>query len=408
MTKMSTEEQESKRNFKAFIWHAIFLALASNFMDVDTIIPTMLIKVGGNSIHVGILTTIMIGGASFMQLFFSGILSNQAFKKKFLISAINLRVLSLLSLATLFYYADSMSQNTVFFSIFTLITIFSFSGSFANVSYIDILGKTISTKKRKHFFSLKQFISSIGLLASAFVASWVLKNHSFPINYSYTYTSAAVLLLVASFGFYFLSEKKPSTSKRIGIKEFFIQMPREIKRNSNLKNYLIIINLLGIGISLLPFVILLAKDSQNLSFGSVGIFLIFRTIGMLIGSLSLYFIANRFTYKKVLIMDVFLGSSLPIIALLTHDSQTVFPIVFLLAGIFISTFKISMNGMLIEISSTENRTLYAGMSGAGNILTSLFPLFAGVMISILGFNLVFGLISALMLLSFMFIRKLSC
>jgi MFS family permease len=185
-------------------------------------------------------------------------------------------------------------------------------------------------------------------------------------------------------------------------------MPREIKRNSNLKNYLIIINLLGIGISLLPFVILLAKDSQNLSFGSVGIFLIFRTIGMLIGSLSLYFLANRFTYKKVLIMDVFLGSSLPIIALLTHDSQTVFPIVFLLAGIFISTFKISMNGMLIEISSTENRTLYAGMSGAGNILTSLFPLFAGVMISILGFNLVFGLISALMLLSFMFIRRLSC
>jgi len=405
---MGTEEQESKRNFKAFIWHTIFLALASNFMDVDTVIPAMLIKVGGTSIHVGILTTIMVGGGSFMQLFFSGFLSNKPFKKKFLISAINLRVLSLLSLATLFYYADSMSQNTVFFSIFTLITIFSFSGSFANVSYIDILGKTIRAKKRKHFFSLKQFISSIGLLASAFVASWMLKNNSFPINYSYTYTSAAILLLIASVGFYFLSEKNPSTLKKIGIKKFFIQMPTEIKRNSNLKNYLIIINLLGIGISLLPFVILLAKDSGNLSFGSVGVFLIFRTLGMLIGSLSLYFLANKFTYRKVLLINVFLGASLPIIALLTHDNQLVFPSVFLLAGIFISTFKISMNGILIEISSTENRTLYAGMSGAGNILTSIFPLFAGFMISVLGFNIVFSIISTLMLLSFFFIRKLSC
>jgi len=405
---MGTEEQESKRNFKAFIWHAIFLALASNFMDVDTVIPAMLIKVGGNSIHMGILTTIMIGGASFMQLFFSGFLSNQAFKKKFLISAVNIRVLSLFSLAALFYYADSLSQNTVFFSIFILITIFSFSGSFANVSYIDILGKTISAKKRKHFFSLKQLISSIGLLASAFVASWVLKSYAFPINYSYTYLSAASLLLLASVGFYFLSENKPSTFRKIGIKDFFIQMPKEIKHNSNLKNYLIIINLLGIGISLLPFVILLAKDTQNLSFGNVGIFLIFRTIGMLIGSLSLYFLVNKFTYKKVLLFNVFLGSSLPILALLVHDSQLLFPGIFLLAGIFISTFKISMNGLLIEISSTENRTLYAGMSGAGNILTSIFPLLAGVLISLLGFNIVFVLISILMLGSYVFIRRLNC
>ena len=80
---MELSEQNSKKNFKAFLWHSAFLALASNFMDVDTIIPSMLIKAGGNSIHLGILTAIMLGGSSLFQLVFAGYLSNYSLKKKY-------------------------------------------------------------------------------------------------------------------------------------------------------------------------------------------------------------------------------------------------------------------------------------------------------------------------------------
>ena len=377
-------------------------------MDIDTVIPSMLITVGGNSIHLGILTSIMVGGASFMQLFFSGVLSNIAFKKKFLLAAINLRVLSLLGLSVLFYYSGQLNEQTILYAIFALILIFSFSGSFANVSYIDILGKTITKAKRKKFFSLKQFISSIGLLISAFGASYVLKQYIFPNNYSVTFVFAASLLLMASIGFYFLSENTPSAKKRIGLKDFFAQMPKEILENKNLKNYLLIINLLGIGVSLLPFVVLLAKDSGGISLQSIGSFIIFRTLGMAIGSLSLFFMAKSFSYKKVLIFNVFLGSLLPIIALLLQNNSLLFPGIFLLAGIFVSTYKVAMNGIIIEISNDENRTLYAGISGAGNILTSIFPIIAGILLASLGYNVVFGIISLIMFSSIFFVRKLRC
>jgi len=66
---MELTDKNSKRNFKAFIWHSTFLALASNFMDVDTIIPSMLIKAGGTSIHLGLLTAIMLGGSSLFCFF---------------------------------------------------------------------------------------------------------------------------------------------------------------------------------------------------------------------------------------------------------------------------------------------------------------------------------------------------
>ncbi len=71
----------SKNNFYAFLWHAIFLALCQKFMDIDTIIPAMLIDAGGNAIHVGFLTAILVGGGKLAQLAFVPFLSNKLYKK---------------------------------------------------------------------------------------------------------------------------------------------------------------------------------------------------------------------------------------------------------------------------------------------------------------------------------------
>ena len=110
-------------------------------MDVNTVVPSMILKLGGNSIHLGFLTTIMIGGASFMQLIFSFALSNEAYKKKWLLLGINVRVITLFLLAALFFFSPQLSNTFTFVSLFVLITIFSFSGSFANISYIDMNGR---------------------------------------------------------------------------------------------------------------------------------------------------------------------------------------------------------------------------------------------------------------------------
>ena len=377
-------------------------------MDVNTIVPSMILKLGGSSIHLGFLTTIMIGGASFMQLIFSFALSNESYKKKWLLLGINARIITLFLLAALFFFSPQLSNIIIFISIFVLITIFSFSGSFANISYIDLNGKVIDAKERKHFFSLKQFLRSLGLIISALVARHLLKITTFPDNYSLLFLMATVLLFIASFGFYAIKEELPSTNKKRNFKYFFVQMPIEIRQNANLKNYLFIINLLGIGISLLPFMILLAKKQFDFTASMVGNFVLYSTIGMLIGSLILYFFSKKFSYKRVLIVDVFIGASLPIAALLLSNNEFLYQGIFVVAGIFASTYKISVNGMLIEISNNENRTFYAGISGAGNIFTMIFPIIAGIFISYFGFTYVFAFMTLSMLSSIYFIWKLNC
>ena len=82
---MNLTPKISNRNFFSFLWHAGFLAFAGVFMDVDTIIPAMLIESGGGAVHVGIMTAILLGGSSFTQLFFASYISNKSYKKKYLL-----------------------------------------------------------------------------------------------------------------------------------------------------------------------------------------------------------------------------------------------------------------------------------------------------------------------------------
>ncbi|MCB0283967.1 MAG: MFS transporter, partial [Calditrichaeota bacterium] len=135
--------QNSQSNFRYFLWHSAFLALTTNFMDVDTVIPSLLIKAGGSSVLLGLLTAIMVGGASLFQLVFAGYLSGKNYKKKFLLLGINLRIFALLLLALLLFTTIALSNSLIILFIFLGISVFSLSGAFANVSYIDILGKSI-------------------------------------------------------------------------------------------------------------------------------------------------------------------------------------------------------------------------------------------------------------------------
>lgn len=368
----------------------------------------MLIKAGGGSFSLGLLTAIMLGGSSLMQLVFAGFLSGKDYKKRFLLAGIYLRILALASLAVLFFVSDQIQPAIIIILIFVFISVFSFSGAFANVSYVDILGKSILSHKRKKFFTMQQTFNSVGLLVSALAVRELLKYFDYPTNYTILFVMAALLLSVASGGFWMIREmpsaKKPG--KTLG--QFFRMIPAEVRSNPNLKYYLMLINLMGLGISILPFFILLAKDRFGLSDTSVGNFLVFRITGMLIISLIIFRFSRLIGYKNILTAGLIIGIILPPMALFLSGYQFIYQFVFILSGTFFSMYKISVSGILIEISTDDNRAVYAGIAGAGNILPAIFPLIAGTLISFFGYWAVFIFVSLVLIAALPFVRQLNC
>lgn len=404
-----SEISDAKINFFSFLWHSLFLALAKNFMDINTIIPAMLISAGGTTTDLGILTAIMIGGASFMQIVFAGFLFRKVRKKKYLLAGIYLRVGALLGLGFLLAKASKVPALYVISSIFILISIFTFSGSFANISYTDILGKSITGDTRKRFFVVRQVILSSGLLVSAIIVGYLVRYYEYPHNYSILFVSAGVLLLIATLGFWMIREK-PTDFKSSGINflSLFTAFKKIFREDMNLRYYMLLINSTGIGLTLVPFYISLAKEHLGLTGEAVGNFLLLQIIGMIVSTLLWNFLIKKGAYKGLVRTYTLIGSALPILALLFSASQTIYPLIFLLSGFNISAYQIALPGILLEISKEQNRALYTALSGAGSFFTILFPIIAGALISRLGYPFVFGFSIIITATSIIFVNKINC
>jgi MFS family permease len=397
----------SAHNFYAFLWHGSFLALAKNFMDVDTIMPAMIIESGGTAVHIGLMTAIMMGGSSFTQLLFAPWLSGKPFKKSYLLAGINARILALLGLGTMLFMIQGNKLHFALGLIFLSITIFSLGGAFANISYIDILGKAIRPESRKKFFSSRQIMTGIMILLSALLAKQILTIREFPVNYAYMFFIGGALLAVASAAFWALREHTPSGFVVQGIRGFTRALVSEWKHNNRLKYFLGYVNTQGVAITLLPFVLLYAKEHYGAQSADTGIFLLYKVFGIVLVSAAVYFLSRRIKYNPLLYFNAALSLVLILSALFIPGLYTV-RYIFVLGGIVFSLYNIAMNGVLLEVSGNENRALYAGFAGAGNILPAIFPLAGGWIIALVGFPVFFLFYGIIAVLTFYFIRKIDC
>jgi len=404
---MKLTYKTSQNNYYSFLWHATFLALAKNFMDIDTIIPSMVIDAGGTAISIGILTAILIAGGEISQLVFSPFLSNKQHKKLFLLGGINIRLIALLGMALLFLFSHNLSGNIVILSIFFLITIFSFSGGFTNISYMDILGKSILPEKRKHFFSLQQVIGSVGLLSSAYFSRYLLKMNSYPQNYTILFFIATILLGIATLGFWKIKEVRIDFTKTSNIKEYLFKIKKEFKSNYRLKNYLLLINTQGIILTLMPFLILYSKKTFGVENQLIGNYLFLKILGGVITGGIIFLLAKKIRYHFILYITTSMSIFI-LIWVLVFPVATFFPYIFLFGGVIYTLYSVSKTGILLEISTNENRAIYTGLTGLGSIIPAIFPILGGWIISHFGFNTFFIIFLLILILSTYFIHKLNC
>jgi len=404
---MNLTKKISRNNYYAFLWHALFLALAKNFMDVDTIIPAMMIDAGGTSVHIGLLTAIMIGGSHLSQLFFAPFINNRPMKKGYLLLGINARIITLACLAFLFFLSSRITGGFLMILIFLFISVFSTSGGFANISYTDILGKSILPESRKSFLSVSQIIVSIGLFASAYFASRVLTLKPYPDNYAFLFVIATVMLTIASAGFWRLKEVKISKQEIYQYKNFIRIILREIRTSKKLKYYLLVVNTQGVSLALMPFLILYAKEVSNATGSDIGSYLIFKVIGgVLVGAL-LFYHSRKVRYQHLLYLTSILAFMIPLFMLIV-PGHFLLNLSFLAGGIVFTLHTIAASGVLLEVSTDENRPLYTGIVGAGSVLPIIFPLVSSWIIHQFGFSMFFIAFMFIISFSFYFIFKLDC
>ncbi|MCF6334777.1 MAG: MFS transporter, partial [Spirochaetales bacterium] len=258
------------------------------------------------------------------------------------------------------------------------------------------------------FFIVKQTLASTAVLASALLARKILSIYVYPVNYSILFILAGGLLLAGTAGFWAVKEKAAVISGSLNRKERFKLFGSSLRQDKNLRNYLYTVNTSSLGIAVIPFLIALAREKFGLTGHSIGNYLLLQVGGMIFANILFKFLAKGQRYKGILAIHIISGALLPVLALLLQNNQNLFLILFPLSGLVLASREIAVPGILLEISTNENRAVYTGISGAGSISTIIFPILAGGLITAIGFSPVFIAASIIIILSFIFSSKIDC
>ncbi|MFA7395928.1 MAG: MFS transporter [Sphaerochaetaceae bacterium] len=302
---------------------------------------------------------------------------------------------------------SSFTGSQLIWCIILLMALFSFSGAFANISYVDILGRVIAPQKRKKLMILKQLISSIGVVLSALIVRSVLEKVPYPDNYRLLFIFAAVLLFIAAGGFYLI--KEPDDTKKVTLKEPLVKQFISIfTTNRDFRYYLLLMNTTSVVVSVFPFLMLFGGTRFTLLPSHTGMFLLVQMCSAVITNTILALTSKNRYYRPLMYAFIVLSAAIPIAALILPPKPMWYALVFVGSGAAFSLFEIVSQGVLIEISSEDNIALYTGLSGFGSVMQVLFPFLFGLLVPILGYTLVFIATSLYLLIGFISAKQISC
>ncbi len=402
--------KSTKFIYFAFIWHGFFLALTVSMLDLNTVFPALITTLTGSRIIFGALYSVMLGVPLIFNVIFSHYLRNKEYKKKYLLLGIYLRSSAFLGMAIFTYYFSESNPMLTLGSFFFFVFLFSVSAGFAGLSYSDIIAKSLSSEKRVNLYTVKQFFGSTSAFAGGLLIARIFSiGIDYPLNYTISLLIGSLGLVIASLGFILLPEPKSLISNNTEpLGTFIKKIPSILKKDNSFKLFIIVENLAGFSIMILPFYMLYAKERFNIDDSYIGIYLIYLTVGTIFSNLVWGFLASKFNAKSIVRFCILLGGLNPLLAIyLGTTNPDMFAIIFFILGFMISGRKIGFEPYLLDIIPTQERVEYLGIRGSLNVLIVILPLVGAVIINLFGFDITFIVVSIMMGIAVLLLSKIS-
>jgi hypothetical protein len=394
----------------AYIWHGFFIAVTMSMIDLNTVFAALITELTASKILFGTFCAVMQGAPLVFNLIFSHFIQRYSYKKKFLLLGIYLRSLAFLGMALTTHFLGQTYPNMSLFLLFLCVSLFSVSAGFAGMAYADVIGKTLHTEQRIQLYAVKEIFGNLAAFTGGIIIAMLFKPGilGFPDNYTYIFGVGFIGLIVSSLGFYLIHEPAATKlpSRKDSLFNYIRRVPSVIRQDRRLGRFILVENLASFGVMILPFYLLLAKDTFALDQSYIGKCLLLQVAGAVLSNLVWSSLGGHTGARMIARVCILLGALTPIAALvLSKTNANLYSVVFLLIGAFISSKHVGFEAHLLNIAPDECRTVYLGIRGTLNIMIVFLPVLGGFFISTFGYVPVFAFISAIMVISFMIFDK---
>jgi MFS family permease len=408
-------EKQIQHNFNLSILNGSIYLFASSLVDPTLVLVTFLSNFTQSALLLGLIVPITQAGWSLPQLWISGSIQNQPLKVKIYRQTAVIRILSWGILATTINLVENPQLLLILF--FISFSISSLASGLGGLPFLEIISKTIPTRRRGELFAWRLGIGGLLSIAGGFIVQWILGAKSpFSQMQSYGILAAAyfVLASIAIFFIFFIQEKKDEfvQPRRSGNQQL-----REgislLRKNHNFRKFISYQTMMIISGVAVPFFAIFVQQQLGGEKSWIGIYLIIIAITNLTSNLIFGRISRRISNKLILRIATIAGLMMSLwvlmLALLEkplHLSPTTASIAlapaFILSAIRLTGVTVAGNPILLSFTPPQTRSLMLGFTQTLLGIVLLISGFSGLIINWVGFVglLIVTVIASLMALYF--------
>jgi MFS family permease len=396
-----------KHNFFVNVMDGGLFAFALSFVSLQTVLPVFVKSIGGSNIAVGLLPVIWAVGTHLPQIFIAGYVQQVSFKKRLMLKTGLLQRMPwlILALVTFFILSELPPQTAlpVFFFLFGIAAL----GTSINLPvWFDLIAKITPVNIRGRLFAVRTILGATLGIAGGWIVRIVLKEVPFPANYGFLFLFAFIAMMISYVFLVNIREEYGNLSKTsVHYKDFLMHLPAVFRQRKNYRNFVIADALFFTSGTANAFYAVYAFQKFSLSDAYAGTFTIVMMVSMILGSLTLGYIADNFGHRINLILASAATAGASIIALVAGRVE-VYAVVFMVSAITISILMISRLPFIAELCSDDERPTIVALS---NMLITPFVLsgiLAGWIADVYGYETVFVATACIALCSVFWLIKM--
>jgi MFS family permease len=389
------------------ILHGFFLAIGTTIAEPSTILPLIVNYFGGSSVLIGIFAALLRGGAIIVQLFAAFKAQSYTLMLPYLRRVFLVRFFAWFFIGVAIIVFGESNPDAALFSIGLGLFLFSFSAGFGAIYFKDIVAKIFSHRFRGKTMAYRQFFTALGGLISGSFAAVILELYEPPYSFGYLFMISSFLMGLGYLAFAGVDEPRKTEiiQHEKSFAKFLKNSLRLLKSDKDLQVQVTTF-LFGYAYLIsLPFIILDAQKSINLSGTAVGILITAQMIGAMLSNFLWGKLSgsgrNRLTAN---------------IALLTHIGAIVLAFnasglyeyiaIFFMVGMATDGNRIASGNLILILAPPEKRPVYVALQINIISMGMFFSILGGFILHIADYETLYAVTLLMLMFAFLMSLKL--
>ncbi len=402
---MSLIDSRSSR-LKA-VTHGFFLSITTTIAEPAIILPLILHFFGASSLIIGLLSSLLKGGAIIVQLFAAFSAQSYTRVMPYLRFVFLARFLSWFGIGAGIYVFGAVHPSWALWCIGIGLFIFSFAAGFGSVYFNEILGKVFTHRYRGRVFAQRQFAAGVGALISGVSAAVILEYTPAPASFAYLFMFSAFVMLLGVIPYALIQEphKENIAVKEPHFRTFLLNSFALLRSDKQLRRQIRTYLLAYSHLFSLPFIILQAQAALHLGGVQIGYLLTSQIVGGMLSNLLWGKLSSRGKIRLIITVSfiTYIGANL--LALFANELWH-YALLFFLLGAAMDGMRLAFSNNILIIAPEHLRPVYIALQSNLTSIGLFFAVPGAVILERYGYEVLYGFTILLLVAGMISAKKL--